>query len=69
MCTIIDPQVVYGEEVTRIFGEGQGQIWMDDVKCSGKEKNIFSCVQLILESKNNCFHSEDSGIKCLSKCF
>ena len=59
--------MVYGEEVMRTFGEGEGQIWLDDVKCTGTENNILSCLQLPLESIHNCIHSEDSGIRCLGK--
>ena len=59
-------EAIYGEEASSTFGEGEGQIWLDDVKCTGTENNIWSCPQLPLEGTNNCLHSEDSGIRCSS---
>ena len=46
------------------FGAGSGPIWLDDVKCTGTEKNILSCPQLALGRDHNCQHSEDMGVHC-----
>ncbi|XP_070560707.1 scavenger receptor cysteine-rich domain-containing protein DMBT1-like isoform X2 [Ptychodera flava] len=45
------------------FGEGTGQIWLDDVSCSGGETRLDECGNAGLGT-NNCQHSEDVGVAC-----
>lgn len=45
------------------FGEGEGQIWLDDVQCLGSESSILKCSHRPL-GENNCGHSEDAGVIC-----
>ena len=45
------------------FGEGEGQIWMDNVQCTGVESLLTEC------SHNgwgheNCGHYEDASVMC-----
>ncbi|XP_073710985.1 uncharacterized protein marco isoform X3 [Misgurnus anguillicaudatus] len=42
---------------------GTGKIWLDDLKCTGKELSLFDCPHGGLGS-HNCNHSEDIGISC-----
>ncbi|NXQ87404.1 MARCO protein, partial [Nyctibius grandis] len=42
---------------------GTGQIWLDDVNCSGNEHSIFDCPKPDW-GVNNCSHSEDAGVEC-----
>ncbi|NXL45203.1 MARCO protein, partial [Podilymbus podiceps] len=43
---------------------GTGQIWLDDVNCSGNERSILDCPKPDW-GVNNCSHSEDAGVECI----
>ncbi|XP_049417433.1 deleted in malignant brain tumors 1 protein-like [Epinephelus fuscoguttatus] len=45
------------------FGEGTGQIWLDDVGCSGSERSITECQHRGFGT-HNCGHGEDAGVVC-----
>lgn len=45
------------------FGEGNGNIWLDDLYCLGNETSLVHCVHPSF-GENNCGHGEDAGVIC-----
>ena len=48
------------------YGQGTGQIVLDNLFCVGTETSLFSCPHNGIGS-HNCAHSEDAGVTCVCK--
>ena len=45
------------------FGQGIGDIFLDNVVCDGNELRLIDCASNPLAA-HNCLHSEDAGVVC-----
>ena len=48
------------------FGEGQGPILLDNVRCTGLEQELIDCPHSDVGT-HNCIHHEDAGVACTSE--
>ena len=46
------------------FGQGVGDIFLDNVVCNGNELRLLDCSSNPLAA-HNCIHAEDAGVVCL----
>ncbi|XP_044187078.1 deleted in malignant brain tumors 1 protein-like [Thunnus albacares] len=64
---VVCRQLICGTAVSAtksaLFGQGTGQIWLDDVSCSGSERSLTECQHRGFGT-NNCGHGEDAGVVC-----
>ena len=51
---------------TAHFGQGNGNIWLDNVQCLGHESSLESCSHNEW-GDHNCQHSEDASVICRRK--
>ncbi|XP_065911543.1 scavenger receptor cysteine-rich domain superfamily protein-like [Dysidea avara] len=56
------PSVVAAKSYAH-FGPGLGEIWLDDIHCTGSETNLTKCRHSGW-GKHNCVPSEDAGVVC-----
>ena len=45
------------------FGEGDGDIFIENVQCNGSESSIIDCPTSEF-GVHDCSHSEDAGVRC-----
>ena len=45
------------------FGQGSGQILLDDLQCTGREASLLECSHNGIND-HNCVHSEDASVTC-----
>ena len=47
------------------FGEGTGQLWLRDLRCTGSEANLLQCPHL--GDGSGCYHFYDVGVVCTNE--
>jgi len=52
-----------GRSIRRKYGPGEGEIWMDNLWCSGTETDLGECDHNGF-AQHNCEHQEDVSISC-----
>ena len=52
--------------VPAYFGQGNGDILLDELECAGNETKLINCPHDGV-GVHNCRHSEDIGVVCESK--
>ncbi|XP_031553545.1 uncharacterized protein LOC116290605 isoform X2 [Actinia tenebrosa] len=45
------------------YGYGSGIIWLDDVRCTGRETSLLQCTKRMW-GRHNCRHSQDAAVVC-----
>ncbi|KAI3363757.1 hypothetical protein L3Q82_001371 [Scortum barcoo] len=63
VCRAMDCGTAQTSKSSAFFGQGQGDIWLDDVGCVGNETSLLHCRHPTL-GENNCGHGEDAGVVC-----
>ena len=72
MCTTTNiafitlPRAFSGGELI-VTVSGLGKIWLDDLKCTGKEISLMTC-GMQSPGLHDCSHSEDVAIRCGKLC-
>ena len=64
---VVCRQLGYGPAVVArdnaYYGQGSGQVWLDDMNCIGTELTIENCSHNGWGNQD-CSHGEDAGVKC-----
>ena len=65
---VVCRQLGFGSSGTAIgsagFGQGSGQIWLNNVTCTGNETTIARCGHLGVGVNRSCDHYKDAGVRC-----
>uniref|UniRef100_A0A3B5LAT1 Soluble scavenger receptor cysteine-rich domain-containing protein SSC5D n=1 Tax=Xiphophorus couchianus TaxID=32473 RepID=A0A3B5LAT1_9TELE len=63
VCRALDCGSAQTAKTAAYFGQGQGDIWLDDMNCIGNESSLLHCYRPPF-GENNCGHGEDAGVIC-----
>ena len=55
----------YSQTSQHNFGEGTGQSWLSDLRCTGSEAHLLQCPHFGVG--NGCPHSNDAGVVCTNE--
>ena len=63
VCTELDLGKAVAARHSAFYGQGSGQIWLDEVNCVGTEETIRNCVQGGW-GNHDCSHGKDASVNC-----
>ena len=63
VCTELDLGEAVGAIPSAFYGQGSGQIWLDNVNCVGTEETIRNCSHSGW-GYHNCSHEDDASVNC-----
>ena len=63
VCSELDLGYAVAAIPNAFYGQGSGQIWLDDVNCIGNELSLVHCSHSGWGS-HNCSHGNDASVKC-----
>ena len=46
------------------FGQGSGQILLNNVNCVGSETSLINCAHDSIGMSGSCTHADDAGVRC-----
>ena len=65
---VVCRQLGYLDAVRSLHGymvpSGKGQIWLDEVDCTGRESSLINCSYTGWGKSIKCRHSDDAGVEC-----
>ncbi|XP_078397295.1 scavenger receptor cysteine-rich domain-containing protein DMBT1-like [Cetorhinus maximus] len=63
VCRVLKCGMALSAQTGAYYGEGTGDIWLDNVRCKGTESALDQC-SANPWGVNNCTHSQDAGVIC-----
>ncbi|XP_078402177.1 CD5 antigen-like [Cetorhinus maximus] len=63
VCRVLNCGTALSGTQNTSYGEGTGDIWLEDVKCDGTELSLDQC-SANPQVGNKCTHREDIGVTC-----
>ena len=63
VCSELDLGYAVAAIPNAFYGQGSGQIWLDDVNCVGNELSLIHCSHSGWGS-HNCSHGNDASVNC-----
>ena len=65
VCTMIGSDAVSTFHGGAYFGQGSGPVWLDGVRCSGREGDLALCRHPGFGAPSDCSHAEDVAVICV----
>ena len=66
VCRELDFGAVVDVRYNAYYGQDIGQIWLDNLNCTGTELSVVNCSHRGWGIEN-CTHGDDAGVKCTFK--